>query len=223
MYANLTCPVVNPSYAALLRWVESFEPRNLKMHPLGVFFIMLRLVVAAQKPHAGATEEALELMRRMECLAGINERQRRAKEMHALADIQYGTDWLTGYRLVMEALQLPDKYYRPLHPDQNGYKESMSSFKKEGDATEEGETAANDSSFDEDMPSARFYPGATLKRPEHGGINALPEWYRNKDLPEDLVAHLLGFDNYLVWLGRVALNQEEDGGIYMLHACLNHA
>lgn len=169
---------------------------------------MLRLIVAASKPTPGAAEEAVELMRRIESLAAVNERTRRARELHMLADMQYGHDWITGYRLVMEALQLPDKYYKPAHPEASS-----------GNNEKEGEKEGKD---DKQSDSAEFFPGATLKRSEYGGVNALPEWYRNLSLPEEMEAKLLGLDNYLVWLGRVALNQEDDGGIYMLHPCMNH-
>lgn len=171
---------------------------------------MLRLIVAASKPTPGAQEEALELMRRIECLAAVNERARRGKESGVLADMQYGQDWVTGYRLVMEALQLPDRYYKPANPES----------KTEG-ATKSS-TDAEDKEDDEASRAAELFPGTSLKRSEQGGINALPEWYRNLTLPEEMEAKLLGFDNYLVWLGRVALNQEDDGGIYMLHPCMNH-
>lgn len=174
---------------------------------------MLRLIVAASKPTPGAAEEALELMRRIECLAAVNERARRGQELGVLADMQYGHDWVLGYRFVMEALQLPDRYYKPAHPEANP-EDAPKSEETEGDEkkNEDGASTA----------SSSLFPGATLKRSEQGGINALPEWYRNLTLPEEMEAKLLGFDNYLVWLGRVALNQEDDGGVYMLHPCMNH-
>lgn len=168
---------------------------------------MLRLIVAASKPTPGAADEAIELMRRIECLAAVNERSRRAKELHMLADMQYGHDWVLGYRFVMEALQLPDHYYEPATLP--------------NEAKGQGDSSTDDDEKGED-PSRQFFPGATLKRSDHGGINALPEWYRNLKLPEEMEAKLLGLDNYLVWLGRVALNQEDDGGVYMLHPCMNH-
>ena len=202
MYANLLCPLVNPSFAAFVKWAETAVPRAQKMNPSGVFYIMLRLIVAASKPTPEAAEEAVALMRRIESLAAVNERSRRSRELHMLADMQYGQDWVTGYRLVMEALQLPDRYYRPAHP------EAIVS-----NDTEEPKSGAD---------SAEMLPGATLKRSEYGGVNALPEWYRSLNLPEEMEAKLLGLDNYLVWLGRVALNQEDDGGVYMLHPCMNH-
>lgn len=202
MYANLLCPLVNPSFAAFVKWAETADPRAQKMNPSGVFYIMLRLIVAASKPTPEAAEEAVALMRRIESLAAVNERSRRSRELHMLADMQYGPDWITGYRLVMEALQLPDRYYQPARPVSLVY---------------------NDQEESESGPRAmEMFPGVTLKRSEYGGVNALPGWYRNLNLPEEMEAKLLGLDNYLVWLGRVALNQEDDGGVYMLHPCMNH-
>lgn len=116
--------------------------------------------------------------------------------MQMLGDMQWGEDWLVSHRLILEALQLPSKYYAP-----------------------SAAVVAAGEEQDTDRDSVGpLSPGSTMLPSPQG---ALPAWY-TKDLPQELADKLLGFDNFLVWWGRVALNQEDDGGIFMLHPCLNH-
>ena len=207
-YANLLCPIVNPSYAALLKWSESQDPRNGRQNPLGVFKLFLRLLVAAQKDGFPSTpssepgkETSRDLLERVESLAAVNERIRKNKEAQVFADMQWGEDWLIGHRLILEALQLPAKYYEPNPVN-----------------TADGDGSGSESDFRDAGSNPPMYPGKTLQPAPAG---ALPAWY-TKDIPQELADKLLGFDNLLVWWGRVALNQEDDGGIFVLHPCLNH-
>ena len=215
-YANLMCPIVNPSYAALLKWSETQDPRNGRQNPLGIFKLYLRLIVAAQKdgfpPSSSSSSQSSEpgkessrdLLERIESLAAISERTRKNKEMGMFADMQWGEDWMTGHRLILEALQLPAKYYEP-----NPVSDAPSKEEEE----KELESAYRDANA-----TPPLNPGKTLQPAPAG---ALPSWY-TKDIPQELADKILGFNNLLVWWGRVALNQEDDGGIFMLHPCLNH-
>lgn len=204
-YANLLCTTVNPSYGALLRWMEAHDPRSSRQNPLGVFKLFLRLIVAAQRDGfpsssvSGGQESSRDLLERTESLAAVNERTRRQRESQMLADMQWGEDWLTAFRLILEALQLPLKYYA-----------SSAAIPALRDGAAAGE---------EQESHQPKHPGDTLLP---APVGALPSWY-TKDLPTELADKLLGFDNFLVWWGRVALNQEDDGGIFILHPCLNHS
>lgn len=154
--------------------------------------------------------------------------------MNIMADLQFGSDWMTAHRLVMEALQLPEQYYEPVDvPD------AAPATKPEDDGTTGSEVAkANadkeDPTKDSSDPAEQVplppNPGSTIQRSP-----ALPEFIRTRlekasspdskghFLPKELTDHLVGLTNFLVWLGRVGLNQEDDGGVYLLHPCLNHS
>ena len=177
---------------------------------MGVFRLLLRLVITSQRDGFIKMDQRVpsgkELLEKAECLAAVNERSRRQKDQHMLADLQFAGEWITSHRLVLEALQLPDKYYQAVPAEEEP--ESNSTDLVEGDKED----------MKEQTPPP-LLPGQTLVR---GPPEALPEWMK-QDLPQELAEKVLGFDNYLVWLGRMSLNQEDDGGIYFLHPCLNHS
>merc|ERR1711939_534373 len=182
------------------------------------------------------------MLESLECLTAVSERSRRKLEMGVMAELQHGSDWMTAHRLVMEALQLPESYYVPAElPEEEAAKLNKTKKEKkikavDEDGTDKTDAAAaadndNDSSDDETGADAADKvplppnPGATIKRSPF-----LPEIARKQlersnvpYLPQALTDHLVGFDNFLVWLGRVGLNQEDDGGVYLLHPCLNHS
>ena len=163
-----------------------------------MFKILSRLVVAALRDGFtsptcdvdGATHAAKDLLYRAECLAAINEITRLRA---GITSVDSTLEWLTAYRLVMEALQLPDRYYEPTTSD--------SPLAKGGPAD-----------------TSKSYPGATIQRSA-----GLPSWLKDAELPQELADKILGLENFLIWLSRVALNQEDDGGVYFLHPCINHS
>ncbi|KAG8993796.1 SET domain-containing protein 5 [Tulasnella sp. JGI-2019a] len=59
--------------------------------------------------------------------------------------------------------------------------------------------------------------------PDSAWAKKLAKLKKNKTLPNDIRKELFDFENFLVNLGRMSLNLEAHGAIYVLHSHLNHS
>jgi hypothetical protein len=179
----LVCPQANPEFRQLLSWAGQIEARSIVV----VFKMWARILVAFAEREDEEGNNELEMW---QAFAAVDEKKRRDA-----AEYDRGLHPFLASSAHSSSV-LMDAFVRP------GFSAMFESAWREGYAR----VLAALHQRARDIPEEVTVDGTTSTTASSGFQ------YFKRDPPESVLRSLLTYESFLVWLGRVGINREDDGG-----------